>query len=50
MVAIGAGYQVFFAGNFPAHSSRATTVYFIAVLIALGVILGMLPGQGFGIQ
>ena len=50
VVAIGAGYQVFFAGNFPAHSSRATTVYFIAVLIALGVILGMLPGQGFGIQ
>jgi Zn-dependent protease len=50
VVAIGAGYQVFFAGNFPAHSSRVTTAYFVSVLIALGVILSMLPGQGFGIQ
>jgi len=50
VVAIGAGYQAFFAGNFPPHSSRATTAYFIAVLIALGVILSMLPGQGFGVQ
>jgi Zn-dependent protease len=50
VVAIGAGYQVLFAGNFPPHSSRATTVYFVAVLIALGVILSMLPGHGFGVQ
>ena len=50
VVAIGAGYQVFFAGNIPPHSSRATTAYFVAVLIALGVILSMLPGQGFGVQ
>jgi Zn-dependent protease len=50
VVAVGAGYQVFFAGNFPPHPSRATTVYFVALLIALGVILRMLPGQGFGIN
>jgi Zn-dependent protease len=50
VVAIGAGYQVFFAGNLPPHPSRATTVYFVVVLIALGVILRMLPGQGFGIN
>jgi Zn-dependent protease len=50
LVAAGAGYAVFFAGDLPAHPSRATTVYFVAVLIALGVILRMLPGQGFGIQ
>jgi Zn-dependent protease len=50
VVAIGAGYQVFFAGNPPPHPSRATTVYFVAILIALGVILRMLPGQGFGIN
>jgi Zn-dependent protease len=50
VVAVGAGYQAFFAGNFPAHSSRATTAYFVAVLIALGVILHMLPGQGLGLN
>jgi Zn-dependent protease len=50
VVAIGAGYQVFFAGRFPPHPSRSTTVYFVAVLIALGVILRMLPGQGFGLN
>ena len=46
LVAIGAGYQVFFAGNFPAHPSRKTTIYFIAVLAALGLLLRALPGQG----
>jgi Zn-dependent protease len=48
LVALGAGYQVFFAGQLPARPSPATTVYFIAVLTALGVIMRMLPGQGFG--
>jgi Zn-dependent protease len=50
LVAVGAGYQVFFARDLPPHSSRAITVYFVAVLIALGVLLRLFPGQGFGLQ
>lgn len=50
LVAAGAGYAAFFAGDLPPHPSRAITVYFVAVLIALGVILRMLPGQGFGMN
>jgi Zn-dependent protease len=50
LVAIGAAYQVFFGGNFPAAPSRATTVYYIAILTALGVILRFLPGQGLGVN
>jgi Zn-dependent protease len=49
-VALGAGYRAFFAGDLPAHPSRATTVYFIAVLIALGVIIRLMPGQGLGLN
>jgi len=48
LVAIGAGYQVFFAGDLPAHPARATTIYFAFLLTALGIILHMMPGQGFG--
>jgi Zn-dependent protease len=48
LVALGAGYQVFVARDLPAHSSRATLIYFVAVLTALGVILRLMPGQGFG--
>ncbi len=50
LVAVGAGYQVFFAGQLPAHPSRTTTVYFIAVLTALGVIIRLMPGTGLGVQ
>jgi Zn-dependent protease len=50
LVAMGAGYQAFFAGDFPAHPSRSTTIYFVAVLTALGVILRLMPAQGFGVQ
>jgi Zn-dependent protease len=50
LVALGFGYQVFFAGDFPAHPSRATTVYFIAVLIALAVIIRLMPGTGLGVN
>ncbi len=49
LVALGFGYQVFFAGNLPARPSRATTVYFAAVLTALGVIIRLMPGQGLGL-
>ena len=48
LVALGAGYQVFFAGNLPLHPSRATVVYFIALLTALGVITRLMPDQGLG--
>jgi Zn-dependent protease len=50
LVALGFGYQAFFAENFPAHPSRATTVYFVAVLVALGVIVRLMPGHGLGLQ
>ncbi len=50
LVAVGAGYQAFFAGDLPAHPSRSTTIYFIAVLTALGVILHLMPGTGMGMQ
>ncbi len=50
LVGFGAGYKVFFATDFPAHPSRATTVYFIAVLIALGVIIRLMPGHGLGLN
>jgi Zn-dependent protease len=50
LVALGAGYQVFFAGDLPAHPSRATTIYFVAVLTALGVIIRLMPGQGLGMN
>jgi len=49
LVALGAGYQVFLVGDFPAHPSRAITIYFVAVLSALGVILRLMPGHGAGI-
>lgn len=50
LVALGAGYQVFFAGHFPAQPSRTTTIYFLAVLTALGVIIRLMPGQGMGLR
>lgn len=48
LVALGAGYQVFLAGDLPARASPATTMYFVAVLTGLGVIMRLLPGQNFG--
>lgn len=50
LVAIGAGYQAFFAGDLPAHPSRTTTAYFVLVLAALGIVLRLLPGHGFGMN
>jgi Zn-dependent protease len=46
LVALGFGYQVFFAGHLPPRPSRATAIYFVAVLTALGVMIRMLPTQG----
>ena len=44
-VAVGFAYQTFFAGDFPSHPSRKTTVYFFAVLAALGILLHGLPAH-----
>jgi Zn-dependent protease len=48
LVALGFGYQVFFAGHLPSRPSRATTVYFLTVLTALGVMVRLLPVRGVG--
>jgi hypothetical protein len=48
LVAIGAAYQAFFARDLPAHPSRVITAYFIAVMTGLGILMRILPGQGFG--
>lgn len=50
LVALAAGYQAFFAGNLPANPSRVTTIYYLAVLIALGVVIRLMPGHGLGLQ
>lgn len=50
LVALGFGYQVFFAGDLPPHPSRGTTMYYIAVLTALGVMIRMMPGTGLGVR
>ena len=50
LVAMGFAYQAFFAGKFPDRPSRATTIYFIVVLAALGVIIRLMPGQGLGLN
>jgi hypothetical protein len=50
LVGLGAGYSAFFAKDLPAQPSRVTTVYFIAVLTALGVIIRLMPGHGLGLQ
>lgn len=50
LVALGAGYQVFFAGDLPPHPSRAVTIYYLALLTALGAIIRLLPGTGLGLH
>jgi len=50
LVALGAGYRAFFAADLPAHPSRATTVYFVLMLTALGVIIRLMPGHGLGLN
>jgi len=48
LVALGFGYQVFFAGHLPTRPSRATTIYFLFVLMALGAMIQLMPTQGQG--
>ncbi|MBZ5722409.1 MAG: site-2 protease family protein, partial [Acidobacteriia bacterium] len=50
LVAAGTAYRAFFSADLPVHPSRATTVYFVAVLTALGVVLSLLPGHGLGLN
>ncbi len=50
LVGAGAAYRAFLAGDTPAHPSRATTIYFVAVVTALALILRILPGHGFGVE
>ncbi len=50
LVALGAGYRAFFAKDLPSHPSRVITIYFIAVLVALGVIIRIMPGQGLSLK
>jgi Zn-dependent protease len=50
LVALGAGYQVFFAGDLPPHASRTVTIYYLALLTALGVIIRLLPGTRLGLH
>jgi Zn-dependent protease len=48
LVALGAGYRAFLAADIPPHPSRSTLLYFVAVMAALGLVLRLMPGQGFG--
>jgi Zn-dependent protease len=50
LVGSGAAYRAFFAKDLPSHPSRATTIYFVVVLTALGVIIRLMPGQGLGLK
>ncbi|MGA9393239.1 MAG: site-2 protease family protein [Candidatus Sulfotelmatobacter sp.] len=50
LVALGAGYQGFFAGNFPSRPSRVIAIYYLALLAALGLIIHLMPGTGLGVQ
>jgi Zn-dependent protease len=44
LVALGAGYRLF-TRDIPPEPSRITTVYYISVLVALGLVMWYLPGQ-----
>lgn len=47
LVALGAGVRTFIRDTPPAPS-RSILIYFIALLTALGLVMWMLPGRGFG--
>ncbi len=49
LVAGGAGYQLT-KKDFPPVSGRATLAYFAAVLVLLGVVLYLVPGNGFDLK
>ena len=47
LVALGAGWRLF-TKDMPSQPNRAITAYFVIVLSALGFVLWIMPGQGFG--
>ena len=47
-VALGTGWRLF-TKDLPPRPSWGTLAYFLAVLAGLGVVLRVMPGQGFGI-
>ena len=47
VVAAGAAYRLF-TKDLPPQGCRSTAAYFVAVLAALGFVLYLMPGQGFG--
>jgi len=47
IVALGAGWRLF-TKDLPAESSNAILGYFLAILSALGLVMWLMPGQGFG--
>jgi len=49
LVALGAGWCLF-AKDMPSNPNRAITAYFVVVLSSLGLVLWLMPGQGFGIR
>lgn len=49
LVAIGAAYRIF-TKDLPPVPSRATSLYFAAVLTCLGLVMWILPGPGFGLR
>jgi Zn-dependent protease len=46
-VALGAGFRAF-VKDAPPNPSRFILLYYVAVLAALGLLMRMLPGSGFG--
>ena len=46
LVAAGAAWRLF-TKDIPAQPNRVITAYFVAVLASLGVIMWLIPGQGF---
>jgi Zn-dependent proteases len=47
LVAIGAAYRIF-TKDIPPNPSLATSAYYAGILVCLGLIMWMVPGQGFG--
>jgi len=47
LVALGALWRTF-SKDLPAHSSPRTLTYFLLVITALGLVMRLMPGQGFG--
>jgi Zn-dependent protease len=48
LVALGAGWSVFFAKDLPEKPSSAIAIYFLGLLAALAVVMHAMPGEGFG--